>query len=277
LSDTTEGGATRTRRALLAGAAGAAAAAAVTAIAPAAALAHDPDDLKLSADNPTTASTTITQGTADTNAFEATGNGDGVGLIGRTSTDQNAAIVAFSGDASGSLYAMEGRPFGIDSGVYGYANNGTGYSTGVWAEGANGVYAFGDWGVYGDGSSLGVFGGAYANGTGVHGHTGSTTPPDPVANVAIRATVSSTTQAGIQAYGKVQFPNRSGRVTFSSGQSSKSVAVSNMTSANMAFAVLQASRTGVYVRAVVPATGKIIIYLSKAVTSSTSVAWLVLG
>ena len=44
-----------------------------------------------------------------------------------------------------------------------------------------------------------------------------------------------------------------------------------------AFAVLNSSRSGIYVRAVVPAAGKITIYLNKAVSSSTYVSWLVLG
>ena len=73
------------------------------------------------------------------------------------------------------------------------------------------------------------------------------------------------------------FPNRSGRLTFSAGQSSKAVTVSGVTASNYAFAVLNASRAGVYVRAVVPATNKITIYLNKAVTATTSVAWQVLG
>jgi hypothetical protein len=277
LTDTPETTAPRSRRALLVGAAGAAAAAAATMVVPAVTLAHDVDDLQLGVDNATTAATSITQGTADTNAFEATGNGAGVGVLGRTPTARNAAVVALSGDDSQSDYADPARAFDLDSGLYAYADNGTGYSTGVWAEGANGVYAFADWGVYADGFSLGVFGGAYSNGTGVHAHTGNSLPPNPASNVALRGTVSNSSQAGIQAYGKVQFPNRSGRATFASGQSSKSVTISGVSSTNYAFAVLNASRTGVYVRAVVPAANKITIYLSKAVTSSTPVAWVVLG
>jgi len=95
--------------------------------------------------------------------------------------------------------------------------------------------------------------------------------------VALYATVTTSTQAGIYAKGRVIFPNRSGRVSFSAGQSSKSVTVTGMTSSNYAFATVQKSVSGLYVRAVVPASGKITIYLSKAVTSATYVAWLVLG
>ena len=77
MSDPVLESAPRSRRALLAAAAGVAAAAAATVVAPAAALAADPDDVAKSQDNATTAVTSITQSTADTDAFQAHGLGTG--------------------------------------------------------------------------------------------------------------------------------------------------------------------------------------------------------
>ena len=68
----------RSRRALLAAAAGAAAAAAATIVVPATALAADPNDVVKDTDNATTAVTSISQGTTDTDAFQANGLGAGI-------------------------------------------------------------------------------------------------------------------------------------------------------------------------------------------------------
>ncbi len=77
----------RSRRAILAAAAsGAAAVAAASVALPSAVLAADPNDVARDIDNPTTALTSITQGTAGTGAFAANGNGDGEGVIGTTDT-----------------------------------------------------------------------------------------------------------------------------------------------------------------------------------------------
>jgi hypothetical protein len=274
LRDTIEGGATRTRRALLAGAAGAAAAAAATAIAPAAALAHDVDDVQKGVDNATATVTSITQGTADTNAFEANGNASGVGVVGTTDAIDTAGVVGLAGDPSGSVYVS--RDFPIEAGVYGFCAADDA-SSGLMGEGPNGVFGFGDWGVYSSGYNVGVYANAYNNGTAIHGHVGSSDAPALASNIALRGTVTNQTQAGIQAYGKVQFPNRSGRVAVPTGKSSVAKAITGVTSTNYAFAVLNANKAGVYVRAVVPAAGKITIYLNKAAPSGTSVAYVVLG
>ena len=224
-------------------------------------------------DNATTAITSIAQGTADTNAFEAQRKGTGVGVVGRT---RAPPMPAWS--ASAAPTPTPSTPTTPSTSTpASTASRTRRISSGVLAEGPTAVYAYGDWAVYADGASVGIFAGAYPSGTAVHAHAGERRPPAETTNVALRGNVSSTTQAGIQAYGRVQFPNRSGRVTFSSGQSAKAVTVSGMTSTNYALAVLNSNKTGYYVRAVVPAAGKITIYLNKAATSSTVVAWLVLG
>lgn len=275
MSEPSQGAMPRSRRALLVAAAGAAAAAAATVVVPASALAADPNDVVMGQDNATVALTSITQGTTDADAFQANGNGAGVGLIGTTDSTTQAGVIGLAGDITDSAYTTSAT-YPLDSGVYGFAAQ-SGASSGVFGEGPTGVYGWGDYGVYADGGSVGVFASAYPSGTAVHAHAGTGVPPASVPNTALMGSVTSNNQAGVLAYGRVMFPTRSGRVTFKAGQSSKAVTVSGMTSANFAYAVLNTSRPGVYVRAVVPASGKITIYLSKAPSSSTSVAWLVLG
>jgi hypothetical protein len=114
-------------------------------------------------------------------------------------------------------------------------------------------------------------------GTAVHAHAGTAAAPAPVPNVALLGTVSAKSQIGVYARGRAVLPDRSGRVTIAKGKASKTVSVANMTASNAAYAVINTNRSGLYVRAVVPATGKITIYLNKAATGTTSVAWLVLG
>ena len=144
--------ATQSRRALLLAAAGAAGAVAATMAVPAATLAADPNDVVKDTDNATTALTSITQGTTDTSAFQATAT---VRRRRRRDDDGtvNAGVVGLAGDASGSVYATQ--PFDIDSGVYGYANQ-TGLSSGLVGEGPTGVYAFGDVALWADGATVGV-------------------------------------------------------------------------------------------------------------------------
>ncbi len=274
MSDPVLESAPRSRRALLAAAAGVAAAAAATVVAPAAALAADPDDVVKNQDNATTAVTSITQSTADTDAFQAHGLGKGSGVVGTTDATTNAGLLGLAGDASQSAYVTQ--PFDLDAGVYGYAAQ-TGLSSGVFAEGPIGVYAFGDFATYADGGTVGVFASAALSGTAVHAHAGTGAAPAPLTNVALLGTVTSRSQVGIYARGRAVLPDRSGRATIAKGKASKTVSVANMTSSNAAYAVLNTNRSGVYVRAVVPASGKITIYLNKAVPASTSIAWLVLG
>jgi hypothetical protein len=264
----------RSRRALLTAATGAAAAVAATMVAPVAVLGADPDDVQKNVDNGTTGVTSILQQTADTDAFVGRGQGSGVGLVGRTTATTNAGVVGYAGDKAGSVY--DTHPFDVDAGVYGYTGQ-TDVSSGVFGEGPTGVYGLGDIGVFADGATIGLFASGYPSGTGVHAHAGAGAPPASVTNVALMGSVTSTNQAGIYATGRVMFPHRSGRAAFSANARTKTVSVSGMTSSNYALAVLNTYRSGVYVTAVVPAAGKITIYLNKAVTSTTYVAWFVLG
>ena len=160
--------------------------------------------------------------------------------------------------------------------MYGFAAA-TSESAGVWGEGTVGAWGTGDLGVYAQGFSTGLYATADPSGTAIHGHAGAAAPPDELSLIALRGTTSSRTQVGLRAEGRVQFPHRSGKTTIAAGSYRKTITVTGVRSTNFAFAVLNSSRSGIYVRAVVPATDKITIYLNKAPSSSTYVAWQVLG
>ena len=113
--------------------------------------------------------------------------------------------------------------------------------------------------------------------TGAHAHAGGGTVPTAPANTALFASVGSTSQVGLEARGRVKFPNRSGRAPIGTGKSSIAISVSGVTSSNFAIATVGSNRSGRYVRAVVCSTGKVTIYLNTTVTSATYVSWLVLG
>jgi hypothetical protein len=253
--------------------------------------------MNVDVDNPSTALTSITQGTADTDAFKATANGTGTGISGVSTTGvavlgQNGsatepAIVGLQGDLTGSEWLGSTD---LQAGVYGFCDRS---GAGVGVEGESqagiGVGAFaitlpgtGLLAIGGLGAFIEGYDGAYivsdSNQTGLHVRTGTgSSAPTPPANTALYASVGSNTQVGIEAHGRIRFPNRSGRATILSGHSSVTVSVSGMTSSNFAMAVLNSNRTGRWVRAVVCATGSITIYLNTAVTSTTYVSWLVLG
>jgi hypothetical protein len=278
VTDTVDQRAT-SRRSLLTAAAGAAAGAAAMiaagAAAPSVALADDPNDVVKSVINDVTAVTGVQQTTTDADGWFASGDGAGYGVYGKTSGTLKAGVIGQAGDTTSSPF--DTNAFDLEAGVFGYSGSTTGFGSGVYAEGTYGVWGYGDVGVRAEGTSVGLFADARPQGTAVHAHAGDGMAPSPMTSVALLGTVTSNTQAGIYARGRVIFPNRSGKVTFAAGVAKKSVSVSGMTSGNYAFAVLNSTRTGIYVRAVVPAAGKITIYLNKAPSSSTSVAWLVLG
>lgn len=148
--------------------------------------------------------------------------------------------------------------------VAGVANDGYG-SVGI---GYIGVYGTGAAGVVGD----------VSEGTGVMGWSGVAFAPAPAARVGVWAGAEPGRTA-LQVKGVARF-DRSGKTTLTAGQASKRVTVpGGISTTSFGLAVLQAARTGVYVRAVVPspANGWITIYLNKAVTVSTVVGWQVIG
>ena len=152
----------------------------------------------------------------------------------------------------------------LGTGVVGASD--TGY--GVFGVGYYGVYAFGQVGVVGDVDS----------GTGIQGWTGQALAPNPPPNVGVWAGGESGRTA-LEVSGVTKF-SRSGKTTFSAGQSSKKITVpGGITAGSFAFADLQQDRPGVLVRAVVPNTAdsSITIVLNATVASTTAVGWMVVG
>lgn len=148
---------------------------------------------------------------------------------------------------------------------------GSGNLAGVWGAGPIGVVGVGAPAVIGFGDGLGPPG---QFGTAIYGYAGAA-PPEPPNNVGVWAGADSTGYA-LQVSGRAKF-SRSGRTSIASGKSSKVVLIPGLTSANLVIATLQTHRTGVYVAAAVPTTGKFTLYLNKTVTATTYFAWFVLN
>ena len=161
------------------------------------------------------------------------------------------------------------------TGVWGQGGTvSTGSSTGVYGEGDTGVWGFGGWGV---------FGASDATGTGVYGFSGASVPAAPASTGVFGYSDSGTgvyakaaTGTALYVNGKAKF-SRSGRSTIGSGKSSLVVNLAGVTTSSLVFAVLYSNRSGRYVRAVTPTTGKFTIYLNTTVTSSTYVSWFVVN
>jgi hypothetical protein len=247
----------RSRRALLAAAAGGAAALAASAALPLTTLAADGDPVLLgdSLNNTATQTTSITDSTLGSNAFAVSAAGTGVGLLG--SSTGGAGIVGWSISSSPYFDPAADGPY---TGIYGWAPagpDGGPYGAGVYGDSDDyGVVGTGGVGVYGIGA-FGVIG--EAQGTG---------------GASVLAYRSDTTDLALQVVGKVKF-SRSGRSNVSAGQSSRLIYLAGVTSSSKIFALLHSNRSGRYVRAVVPATGRFRIYLNSTVSSTTSVAWFV--
>lgn len=208
----------------------------------------------------------------------------GVGLLAQSSGGYVAAQ-AFAG--AGTPPAPAPVTLTLPTGTYGEAAGAS--PTGVWGQGgtvstgsSTGVYGEGDTGVWGFGG-WGVFGASDATGTGVYGFSGASVPAAPVHTGVFGYSDSGTgvyakaaTGTALYVVGKARF-SRSGRSTIGSGKSSLVVYLAGVTTSSLVFAVLYSSRSGRYVRAVTPTTGKFTIYLNTTVTSSTYVSWFVVN
>jgi hypothetical protein len=245
----------RSRRALLVAAAGGAAALAASAALPLTAVAHDAEDVQLGVTNATTAVTTIANATADVSAFAGTATGIGNGLQGTSAG--GAGVYGWSISANPTWDPSDGAY----TGIYGWSPASPDNTT----VGVGVVGQSEDWGIYGSGS-VGVYGfGSF----GVVGESDT-------ANAGVLALARSATDLALDVRGKVKF-SRSGRASIAAGQSTKVVTLAGVTAGSHVFAMIQYNRTGRWVRAVVPVTGKFTIYLNTTVPSTTSVAWFVLG
>jgi hypothetical protein len=255
-----EPNAPRSRRALLTAAAGAAGAIAANAAMPLTAAAA-PAQMMTETDNAATATTSVTDSGADSNAFEghATGTGAGYGLEGTALAA--AGVAAWSVSPTTSYWPDFDPAFTSHTGVFGTAPEGgtNTVGTGVWGDSPDvGVYGSGSTGAQGFG-----FWGVFGEANGVAGSKG------------VVAFAPNNSSFGLYVSGKAHF-SRSGRSTIGAGKSSIKVTLAGTTSSSRVFAVLHSNRSGRYVRAVVPTTGSFTVYLNTTVTSSTYVAWFVL-
>lgn len=183
----------------------------------------------------------------------AAGPSGGVGCQG-SATDEpiipsppSGAGVVGQSDAGAGVVGFAGTvtpsptPY---TGVYGRSDAG--------GAAARGIAGFSDAGI-------GLLG-QTNTGTGLRAYSG----PSPT-SIALRVT------------GRAVF-DRSGRLTIAAGSSSVTARIP-LRPESMVLAVLQTNRPGVYVQAAVPnpGAGSFTIYLNKAVTASTVVAWQVLS
>jgi len=226
----------RSRRALLTAAAAATAVTVVEAVARPLPVAAGPSPLLLGVTNTTTVQTTLTNSTNDATVLKVDATMTGWGIQG-TATD------------------------GI--GVLGIATSGKGDANGV------GVAGEADrLGVWGSGGSQGVSGFS-VGGVGVVGTSKS--------GIGVRA--HSDSGQALHVEGKIH-SSRSGKATVTAGHRSVTATVpGGLGGTPLCFANLSSYRVGVAVAAVRPnwpSSGKIRIYLTRVVTRSTSVSWMVM-
>jgi hypothetical protein len=276
----------RSRRSILFGALGGAGALVAHALGhatPVAAANGDPvvlGDGTTSTDNAATASTIV--------------NSSANPVLGGRST---AAVTAVKGTSAGGtgVWGQSGAapPNGTDTartGVYGFADQEHPADVGVWGDSiiGTGLVGTGDWGVAGSGT-VGVVGiGVEPDGTGLHGYAGTGSPNVPAAKTGIHghagpgattgiyASASSASQTALYVSGGFK-TSRSARRSIPATATSIKFTVTGATSASWAIATLQTNVSGCYVRAAVPSTNALTIYLSKAPGKTVYVGFLVMN
>jgi hypothetical protein len=180
-------------------------------------------------------------------------------------------------DANGFPTGVYGEADGADAtGLWGYASNETNDSVGSYGEGSTGVWGYGGWGVFGASGNIGV---------GVYGFTSDL---GSVNNAPVNSGVVGYSRTGNGVYasspsgvalnvnGKARF-TRSGRLAIAAGRSYVIKYLAGVTTASLIVAVLQTHRPGIAVAAAVPVTGRFTIYLTKAVSATTYVAYFVIN
>jgi len=249
-----ESSARSSRRALLAAAAGGAAALAASVALPAGVAAHDSDDLQVGVDNPTTATTSITNATGGSDAFGAAATGTGFGLRG--TSDGGVGAFAWSVSAPGWFDASSDGPY---TGVFGFSPANADpnlLGVGVWGDSDDvGIYGSGNTGVYGYGA-VGVVG--QSNGP----------------SAGVLAIASSDADIALEISGKF-VSDRAGRARVAKGKSSVTVHLAGVTSSSRILAVCSTNRSGRWVRSASPGKGLFTIRLNAAVSAATYVSWWV--
>jgi len=294
MSTDSPGSEQQSRRAVLAAAAGSAAALVAGSLVRPLSVDAASTALMTEVDNPTAATTSITASVSgDTDVGFATTVGDQAtaiqghspGRIGVQGTnDSSGAGVVGDSNAAVGVFGRSGDPNGYpdvagnSAGVVGFSGVafqpgvlGTG-DIGIEAGGIIGAFVVGAPAIVGIGDGLGPPG---QFGSGIYGYSGTLSPPEPPDNVGVYARGDGTAVA-LKVQGKTQF-SRSGRSYVASGQRSRAVSVAGLTSGNQVIVTLQTYRSGVYLAAAVPTTGKFTVYLNKTVTGTTYFAWFILN
>ena len=112
--------------------------------------------------------------------------------------------------------------------------------------------------------------------TGVRGEATQGAGVRGVATTGVGVAASSTSGVALAVSGKVTM-NRSGRKAIGAGKSSLKVTMAGITTSSYVVATLQTNRSGTWVQSAVPAAGSFTIYLNKAVTATTYVAFVVIN
>lgn len=198
-------------------------------------------------------------------------NSAGDGIIARNTSTGASGLFAHATATTGATFGVFGRSDSTAGvGVGGANYQGTGTTRGVKGEAASPS----GYGVDGIASAGTGVRGITSSGVGVRGEASS--------GVAVRAFASSASGTALWATGRVAF-SRSGRASIPKNQSYVDVTVvGGLASSANILALLQASRSGVWVRAVrinYPSSGKARIYLNKvaSTTLSTPVFWFAIG
>jgi hypothetical protein len=264
----------RTRRRLLAGAAGVLVVAAAEVVGQAApAQANNGNPVLQGTDNvfPTRRTAVFTPDNTEVGIL-ADPNSSGKGSLGVYGIGRDAGVLGQGTGADGGNGAgvegigapgadgVTGQSSGGGFGVHGISSSTSGY----------GVVGEASVGVAGSGTGAGVWGTGHG-GPGVRGTSTEASAP----GVLAENTASGT---ALQVSGPAAF-SRSGALTVPAGKSSATQTGVALTSASLVLATLQQNLSGVYVRAAVPNTAgsSFTVYLSKAPTASTKVAWFVVN
>lgn len=271
----------RSRRALLASAVGGAAAVAAAQLAKPVTAMAVAVPVNLDVANPATGTTSIDT-TAAAAAFVGTSSEAdyGIGVAGKATFATNDTSYSNVG-----VYGLAGAepedywtPDYMESGVYGYSDasyvaNGV---LGVSPSGY-GVYGWGDYGVTGDGGTVGVEGYTDGAGVGVLGYAGDGPGTIP-ANVGVLA-MAPASGVALQVSGRTSF-SRSGRAYVSTGKKYVDVTVAGgaLTSSSRILATATRYVSGTWVQAAVyVSSSKIRVYLNKAAPATVYFTWFVLN
>jgi hypothetical protein len=286
----------RTRRAIIGAGLGAVLATAASAIGRATPVrATDGDAVTVGDSTLTATHTTKITNSSNGNAVFSGESTSGVGLRGKSGSsngvlglsDTSNAVYGSSGALA--LAAVQGQSTGNSAGVLGWSGTGVPPTptpeTGVYGFATQGAFSVG---VRGQGSGFGVIGSSAV--IGVHGSSGAGKAVEGISSTGAGVEGNSTSGTGVSAIsqsgfaldtiGRVRFEDVSGMATIAAGQTTAQLVVSHGAVGPSSF-VLLTPRSNIGSRALWFTTnatnGSLTIHISSPRSSTTKVAWLVLG